>query len=428
MPFPIQKFLLCEHVFSCFLNDWIDPRSMSTLDMAITNRDPNQNTRLLWLRVLGLANFSGDWNHSHLSIKWLIMRGLRTTSIEIGKRDGNEITDSTFESINICCPLSISLDECHNIGDQCLKRIAIGCPCLKKISLSGPNITDAGVSSIGYGCSRLQTIDTTFDDDISEVSAVVSGQCCRFLQSITLTNCSRITGTGLSAIALGCSLLERIKFVGCDNIAGASLALFGQRCPLLRTVEFGGNVTDAELSNLAHGCPLLQTIHLTGCHGISGDSLSVLVHGCPSLSHIHINRCEGISDAPMIMLGQRCPRLQYLYFRGFENVTDVGLSALGSGCPRLELIDLDCVTASDVGLLALAEWCPLLQTVKLCKCVNVSDSGLSLAMHRLLHLRGIYVGRCENITWQNKEELRREFYPVRVEVNDGIIDVFNDRS
>jgi hypothetical protein len=135
--------------------DWIDPRSMSTLDTAITNRDPNQNTRLLWLRVLRLTNFNGDWKHSHLSIKWMIMRGLRATSIEIGKRGGNEITDSTFESIDICCLLSISLDDCRNIGDRCLQSIVIGCPCLKKIALCGPNLTDAGLSSIGYGYSQL---------------------------------------------------------------------------------------------------------------------------------------------------------------------------------------------------------------------------------------------------------------------------------
>lgn len=80
-PSAMHVFLLNEDVSLLLLSDWLGFGSIGALDVAITNR----TTRVLWLqRVRSVSE--GDvinWQHSHSSVRWLVMRSLRISSMRM---------------------------------------------------------------------------------------------------------------------------------------------------------------------------------------------------------------------------------------------------------------------------------------------------------------------------------------------------------
>ena len=77
----------------------LDIRSICYLDIAVGN----VGERLLWLHSLQRMDCQAvdEYEHSDSSIRWLIMRGARTTMIRIRRNRKDLITDETFVGIGI---------------------------------------------------------------------------------------------------------------------------------------------------------------------------------------------------------------------------------------------------------------------------------------------------------------------------------------
>ena len=135
----IPAFLQTEDVSSLLLSEWIDIRTIGILDMAVTNR----MTRVVWLRFLRSIKCVtiNHWMHSHASIRWLITRGLRVTSIHINILCRHQISDLTFRDV----------ETGREGGLSQLQHIDIG---------RCGSVTDAGISALAQGCPLLQTIKT----------------------------------------------------------------------------------------------------------------------------------------------------------------------------------------------------------------------------------------------------------------------------
>ena len=225
-------FLLNNDLFKLLLSDWVDFRSMGTLDTAITNR----STRITWLN--SLPSLSGgdfdSWMHGHLSMRWLIARGIRTSSIQINSNYSDSITHLTLDGIDAARLVHVDLDSCTSI-------------------------TDAAVLVLGLQCPLLQSIDLGFCDSVSDVGILAVGQGCPLLQRINLYACDSVTDTGISALGRGCPLLQSIDLYSCVRI------------------------TDAGISALGHGCPLLHSIYIYNCLRITGEGVSALRDKNPSL-------------------------------------------------------------------------------------------------------------------------------------------------
>ena len=108
-----RLFKLGERAFVSFLR-WLDIGSICSLDTAVGNKDE----RLMWLRSLHSINCKSidEHEHCHASIKWLIMRGARATSIRARRSNltsDHLITDMTFAGVGILCTQNEdSADQC----------------------------------------------------------------------------------------------------------------------------------------------------------------------------------------------------------------------------------------------------------------------------------------------------------------------------
>ena len=53
--------------------------------------------------------------------------------------------------------------------------------------------TDAGMSTLGAGCSQLQNIDLAICDEVTDVGISALGAGCGQLQSVNLEHCDLVT-------------------------------------------------------------------------------------------------------------------------------------------------------------------------------------------------------------------------------------------
>ena len=232
-PCMILDLMVNEDLSMLFLSEWIDYRSMVTLDVAITNH----RTRILWLQRLRSIS-GGDVNnymHSDLSMRWLIRRGLKPCTTRMNVKCKGSITDSTFEGIDAASLRHVSLNGCDLITDTCISVIAHGCRLLQSIDLTGcRRVTDVGVSAVGNGCPVLQSIDLSGCDNVTDVGVSAVGDGCPLLQSINLSRCRSVTDVGVSAVGNGCPLLQSINLGHCNSVTDVGVSALRHERPQLQ--------------------------------------------------------------------------------------------------------------------------------------------------------------------------------------------------
>ena len=158
---------LGDDTFLYFLS-WFDLVCICKLDIAIGNSDE----RLLWLRALHQMGSKAvdEYEHSHSSIRWLIRRGARATSIRFrgDNLEHDRITDQTFAGVGILSTQSADT----NCSDD--NAVAEGCPHLTSINLSNcDRISDIGVSAIAEGCRHLTSINLSYCLRISDTGMLL---------------------------------------------------------------------------------------------------------------------------------------------------------------------------------------------------------------------------------------------------------------
>ena len=208
-------FKLDDDAFVSLLS-WLDIGSICSLDTAVGNK----NERLMWLRSLHSIDSKAidEYGHCHLSIKWLITRGARATSIRASRSNlkspsDRQITDMTFAGVGILSTQNVDL------------------------------VNQGFLSWLGMRCDTSSGLDK---------GEYIRTQGLSHVTSIDLLNCHQLSDTGVSAIAQGCPLLTSIDLGYCESIS------------------------DIGVSAIAQGCPLLISIDLTGCHGPTETALSRL--------------------------------------------------------------------------------------------------------------------------------------------------------
>ena len=212
------------------LLSWLDLRSICYLDIAVGNVDE----RLLWLHSLQTIDSQAveEYEHVHASIRWLIIRGARTSRIRVRRfQNGSDIiTDETFAgmgnlSVYVVRSKKLAIVQrnvlrrifCFNLrrreitttnGPDTIISVGVpGCPHLKHIDIPGPDdmscsdrVTDIGLSSIVQACPHLESINLCAWQTISDIGISALVQGCPALSMINLTLCSSISDIAVSAI------------------------------------------------------------------------------------------------------------------------------------------------------------------------------------------------------------------------------------
>ena len=180
-----RLFELGDDAFVCLLS-WLDVRSICSLDTAVGNKDE----RLRWLHSLHSIDSKAinEYEHCHLSMTWLIMRGARATSIRASRSNltlDRQITDMTFAGLGMLCTQNVD-----SVNQGFLSWLGMKC--------DTTNGLDEAVFIKTQGLSQVTSIDLGGCSRISDVGVSAIAQGCPLLTSINLTDCRRISAVGVS--------------------------------------------------------------------------------------------------------------------------------------------------------------------------------------------------------------------------------------
>ena len=127
---------LLDDCIILMISNWLDLRDLGLLDSALTNLAE----RKLWTKCLLLSSckYLDNHDHTHSSIRWLILRNLHPRVIHTAD---HSVNDLTFHGI----------DNAY----------------LHTLNLSRSNITDSGLTMIAQGCPKLEVIDLSICEGIS---------------------------------------------------------------------------------------------------------------------------------------------------------------------------------------------------------------------------------------------------------------------
>ena len=399
----MKILLLNDDVQILFFSSWLDVKCIGVLDTAITTRTLRPHW-LQRLRSIDAAVFS-NWHCNYSSITWLIQRGIRTSCIQILPKSLHQISNETFEWIDIPSLLSINLAGCIAITNEAISTIADGCPKLRSVNLNGcVGVDDAGLTALARGCRDIVSLDVSGCMYITNkgVKELLENCCCN-LQNIGLNGCRRIEYVALYVIAQSCPALIRIDFrdIGmCDH----TMMEFAKWCPLLSTFDISHRdlLTDIVIADFVSKCTQLRNIDITCCNActdaclvamaaccthlhsinladnnITDIGVSAFAKGCGGLKSITLANCISLTDLSLIALSQGCPDLVSIDISHNPNMTNSGIASLVEGCPNLESFDLShCFFMSEGSLVSIARGCPLLTNIDFDECY-VDNEGLT---------------------------------------------------
>ena len=173
-------FELGDDSFHSLLS-WFDFGCLCKLDIAIGNA----YERLLWLHSLHMMDSKAvdEYKHSHASIRWLIRRGARATSIRIGRLERDRITDQTFAGVGSLFTSNADRDD------------------------RNPNFVNGSACTLehhGTVRDRLRSREIAIE---TITCASVRPGSCHHLTSIDLECCQRISNSCLSTVRKSYPLL-----------------------------------------------------------------------------------------------------------------------------------------------------------------------------------------------------------------------------
>ena len=265
----LLSHLLGDDLHTLLLLHWLDVRSVTTLDIAVSSNA----SRPYWMSLIRSVRATSIDNmvHSASSLIWLIQRGINVTRIQM-KINAWRLPGCDLSLLTTADLLHFGLDGCSSITDGCLLKMVNGCDggCRGEGLSVCNKEADAGVSALGHMRRTRQSISLEGCVDLVDRGFIALGAGCGHLQSINLESCRQVTDAGVIALGAGCGQLQSINLSGCNK------------------------VTDAGVIALGHGCGQLQKICLSYCRQVTDDGITALRHGCVHL--LRINR-YGLRDS-----------------------------------------------------------------------------------------------------------------------------------
>jgi hypothetical protein len=341
-------------------------------------------------RSLQRINISGCHAVSDSGLKALA-KGATSSLTHISLCGCFRVTDRGIEDLVRARPLLAELDcrDCPLVRDRALHRIS-ELKKLKGIGLSGPDVTDDGISIM--------------------LSSRSSGCPGGGLQWLALRGCTNVTDVGLrNAYEVpvlygfrrhsGCAGLKRLEIEGNGLLTDEIFSMLAVACPALQKlvlIDCLGLGSDDALGNLS-GLTNLDDLTLQGLK-ISDNGIAQMLSGDPAcrrgLEHLDVRRCIKITNVGVSHIAQRARQLQSLAISGSISITDEGLQAIALNLTSLRELELSSLPlVSDVGVRDVLRRCRVLETVCLAGCAQLTSVGI-LPAGRLEELKHLDVGRC----------------------------------
>lgn len=410
-----KKSPFSHEVLFLLLLDWLDIRSLRNLDTAITDNGcsggevnncmiSNEDTKLTWLQCLKTfinlrALVTMEYDHSW--IRWLILRGIKTSRIHVKQASVREIADATFKDIEMSTLRSINLSFCKEISNATIRALSAGCPNITNVTLvncSGitdasmtilkdqfvelsevdiencKRVTDAGVSELTK-CKSLKSLRLAYNCNLTESAFTILGTTSHGMRLIDLDGCSKINDNGVALICKGCPLLESISISYCRQLTTSSLEAIA-KCKHLTSIKLRNNdaIGDSGVIALAEGCHQIKILHIQDCGSITDRSLIAIGKNLRELVDVSFGPVNTygathITDSGVRALMYGCPKLQTIVIDGCEGLTDEILGPLGLACPELINLDISkCKKLSALGVTNLVQTCSSIKNIRFNYC------------------------------------------------------------
>lgn len=220
----------------------------------------------------------------------------------LNEATGIEITDMVVKEICKANPLinSLKLDSCSVITDFSLVDVGRYCKRLEHISLPGcTRVKLVGLRSLAISCRCLRSID--FEGyDIDDSGLRIIAASLNKLERINLTHCDSITDRGLSQIAHCCTNLKTLKLGGCYKIGESGIWAFYEfeNCPQLEEIELFQciYVSNSALLSVAKRCPSLKVIDISECSDLDTKAIQKLIKLNDKFSVFRAAKCPQAFD------------------------------------------------------------------------------------------------------------------------------------
>ena len=173
--------MLSDDLLTLFLSLWLDVRSLATLDVAVSSHV----LRPSWMRLIRSLRCSAidNWGHGLSSLMWLSRRSIRVSQVLI-KIDACRVRGCDIMLLDTSDIVLLDLEGCKSITDQCLIDIVKHCYKPRRAHLGdSEKVIDTGVSTLGAGCGRLQSINLHCCRQVTDAGVIALGAGCGQLQS-----------------------------------------------------------------------------------------------------------------------------------------------------------------------------------------------------------------------------------------------------
>ncbi|KAL2168874.1 hypothetical protein VTG60DRAFT_6776 [Thermothelomyces hinnuleus] len=292
------------------------------------------------------------------------------------------------------------------------------CTRVERLTLTGcSNLTDSGIIALVKNNKHLYSLDVSlsattntggpvFRDHITEASIDAITENCPRLQGLNISGCQRVSNESLVRLAQRCKYLKRLKLNDCTQLQDSAVLAFAENCPNILEIDLQqcrsiGNEPITALFTKGHAlrelrlanCELiddsaflslpsnrkyehLRILDLSSSMGITDRAIEKIIEVAPRLRNLVLQKCRNLTDAAVYAISRLERNLHFLHLGHCSQITDDGVKRLVSMCTRIRYIDLGCCTnLTDDSVTRLANL-PKLKRIGLVKCANITDASV----------------------------------------------------
>ncbi|KAK4096932.1 RNI-like protein [Parathielavia hyrcaniae] len=285
------------------------------------------------------------------------------------------------------------------------------CKRIERLTLTGcTNLTDSGLIALVSNNNHLYSLDVSLTppsaegmapDHISDASINAITENCARLQGLNISGCQRISNESLVRLAQRCRYIKRLN--DCVQLEDSAVLAFAEHCPNILEIDLQqcrliGNEPVTALFTQGHAlrelrltnCEMiddsaflslpphrvyehLRILDLSCCPGVTDRAIERIIEVAPRLRNLVLQKCRNLTDAAVYAISRLGKNLHYLHLGHCNLVTDDGVKRLVSMCNRIRYIDLGCCTnLTDDSVTKLANL-PKLKRIGLVKCASITD-------------------------------------------------------
>jgi len=307
-----------------------------------------------------------------------------------------EVNDGSVQPLTECKRVErLTLTSCINLTDSGLIALVENNSHLYSLDVSYPvpnttpgtqepvlrgHITETSVDAITQNCPRLQGLNISGCQKISNESLVRLAQRCRYLKRLKLNDCVQLQDSAVIAFAENCPNILEIDLQQCKRVGNEPVTALFTKGNALRELRLANCelIDDSAFLSLPSNRTYehLRILDLSSCPGVTDRAIEKIIEVAPRLRNLVLQKCRHLTDAAVYAISRLGKNLHFLHLGHCALITDDGVKRLVSMCNRIRYIDLGCLLhLTDDSVTRLANL-PKLKRIGLVKCASITDASV----------------------------------------------------